>query len=188
MLTRIEVCTLLEEVITCTVVVKGDACPVLRRAGVPYRTALDKSRQLLHGVTRPGPTGSRAAAPRAARGGRPATSFDDVAHLLPVRFASRGIASPTGTTCTTTSIHAATTLEPRDTRRHHTRHCADAPCMSCSLRRNIPGTPAARAAERVTRTIHKVTTHEVTTRESRRPCGASDRSITVASSCPAQLP
>jgi hypothetical protein len=181
MLTRIEVCTLLEEVITYS----GDDAWLHARFcdapvyGVPYST-----RQIETTVTRlRGPALLGFTRRRAARGpGRAAIS-------------SARIASPTASGATrgdddltTTSIHAATTLEPRDTRRHQTRHCADAPCMSCSLRRNIPGTPAARAAERVTRTIHKVTTHEVTTRESRRPCGASDRSITVASSCLAQLP
>ena len=153
-----------------------------RRCTVQYRVEVPCSTRQIETtvtrVTRPGPTGFHAP-PRRARPG--------AGGHLP-RIARRPGRVPRATTSRTTSIHAATTLEPRDTRRHQTRHCADAPCMSCSLRRNIPGTPAARAAERVTRTIHKVTTHEVTTRESRRPCGASDRSITVASSCPAQLP
>ena len=74
------------------------------------------------------------------------------------------------------TVATLTSATPLDTRRHHTRVTA------LSLHAMGPSLCETRR----TLGVSKHTTHKVTTRESRR--GASDRSFTVASSCPAQPP
>ena len=72
------------------------------------------------------------------------------------------------------SSHTHQCNTARHTSSSHSCHCALAACdgSRCETRRTLG--------------VSKHTTHKVTTRESRR--GASDRSFTVASSCPAQPP
>ena len=75
------------------------------------------------------------------------------------------------------TVATLTSATPLDTRRHHTRVTA--------LSLHAMGL-AVRPDDHWHWAVSKHTTHKVTTRESRR--GASDRSFTVASSCPAQPP
>ena len=161
-----------------------------RRCTVPYST-----RQLettVTRVTRPGPLGQRAAAPRAAPGGG-AAIHHGVGHP---RIADRGHASVPPPGPDAGSRPRQYTRPRRSNLGTHVVITLDTAltlpaCLAHFLLTDTKFTRDPRRPRRrvtVTHTIHKVTTHEVTTRESRRPCGASDRSITVASSCPAQLP